>query len=340
MRLPRAILIPKKPSKTLFELSALENIIDLLKAGLSLSQSLNLLESYDDKFVGNIIKRMQKGENAKEVFGDFLPRNIRSYYEALISYLSFGDALELAINTFKKERSLKEQLIKDLAYPLGMLGFSLLGIYFFNIAAFEPLIMSVSQFQSDLSALYIFKNALDIFINIVFGFIALFLLMGLYYKRPSHKVRAYILLVKHLKDSIIKDYLSSRFVMYLSECHKSGLKTKDSISILKSLKSEPLISFIAFHVEEAFLKGKSYDEALSNPFLDKKLAKVINIALLSGKFDVMIENYLKAFRTRFKKCCKKYAKILQIISYVIIGIIIVFVYQILFIPMSAIGGLT
>ena len=45
------------------------------------------------------------------------------------------------------------------------------------------------------------------------------------------------------------------------------------------------------------------------------------------------------FEKRFKKYMNKLSLGIQLTSYILVGIVIIFVYQILFIPMSMIGGL-
>lgn len=329
----------RKSSKIFFNAETLSSLADLLNINISLSEALDIVCTKKEKNIVRIVEdRIKNGEKISEVFADHLRGDIALYFRALINYLSFKDALVLAITTSAKKKAIVEKMVKETVYPLTLMSFSIIGIYLFNAFAFEPLINSVANFSFDKQALFVFKYGLDIVIDLLLFLIVAAGFLFLYFRKKKHHVWLYVRLNRYFPSSMIKEYLSSQFILYLVECHKIGIKTKDSINILKSLKDQPLISFLAYHVDDAFLKGKSFEEAVNNRYLDKNLSMIIRIGIISGKLDVMMTNYLETFIKRFAQYCRIRAKIMQVASYVLIGIIIMFVYQILFIPMSAIGG--
>ena len=317
----------------------LEDLSSLISTNVALKDALLIIkQKRNTKIINEIIYRLDKGDIFEDIIYTYLPNNISVYFKAFMSYLSFENALNITISIINKEKRIKENLAKDLAYPLLMLTVSVVGIYLFNEYGFNPLLNSVSSFSDDLAKVYKFKSFIDILIKSLFIMIIIFLSGVLYFSRRKRLVFAYILLQKYIPNSIIKEYLSSRFVLYFNECTRIGIKTKDSITILKSLKQFPLISFIAYHVNEAFLEGESIENAMKNKYLDYRLSRILKISLYNGKMVRMLESYMDNFEKRFKKKCQNFSKYIQVISYVLIGVIIVFVYQILFIPMSAIGG--
>lgn len=339
MRSIKGILNIRKSSKICFSNEALSALADLLAINIPLSEALFIVsDKKEQSIITSIEKRIKNGERISEVFADHIRGDVALYFRALINYLSFKEAILLAITTSGKKKVIIEKMIKETVYPLALLTFSVIGIYLFNAFAFEPLIQSVASFSPDQQSLYIIKQGLDIMISALLFIIVIAAAAFLYFRRKKHHVWLYVRLNRYFPSSMIKEYLSSQFVLYLVECHKIGVRTKDSIAILKSLKDQPLISFLAYHVDDAFLKGKSYEEAVSNRYLDKNLSAVIKIGITTGKLDIMMANYLETFIKRFSRHCRLWAKILQIISYALIGIIIMFIYQILFIPMSVIGG--
>lgn len=318
----------------------LEILSLLLNVNINLKDSLLIIKNNKNQLIiNNLIYELDLGKNYNQLFRKYLKNDIKEYLTSFLSYLSFKDALKLSLSIANKERYLKNEIIKHLTYPISLMIFSLLGIYLFNSYCFEPLINSFKSFNSDLSHLVDFKNILNIFITIIFIIILIILCLVLIFTKKKRIVFAYSLLQKYLSSSKISEYLSSRFVIYFSECHKVGLKTKDSINILKSLKSEPLISFIAFHIDEALLSGKDMVEAISNPYLDTRLKSFIEIAINTTELNKMLEGYLSQFEMRFKKYTTKMSKMIQIFSYVLIGIVIIFIYQLLFIPMGLLGEL-
>ena len=332
-------LIRSKLKKTLFKQEELEAISGLLNAGLSISDSLCIIKNrYNASIVKDLEQRLDNGELIEKIFIDYLSPEFHNYFKAFISYLSFRDSLSLMISIKTKELNNKERTVKELTYPICLLLAVIVAIILFNGLCFDSLIKTMTVFKTDLSYLIIFKEIIDILVRLMIVIFVIILLMLWYFTRKKRIVYAYILLQKYCPRSMIKEYFSANFITYYLECLKLGIKTKDSINILKSFKHQPLISFIAFHVDEAFLSGKDMKEAMKNPFLDSKVSRFINIAIYSNNIETMLETYLKNFDYRFSRYCRKLSKIIQIFSYVSIAIVIIFIYQILFIPMSIIGG--
>ncbi len=318
----------------------LEGLSELLKTDLSLTDAFSIIKTKrNEKVIDKISERLKNGEMIEVIFKDHITSSLKVTFEAFISYLSFEMTLRLILSIEKEEGGFTKKVKKDLTYPILLLTFSVIGIYLFNSYCFEPLLYSMDQFASDLTDLYLFKDVLDVIITVMFVLILCGLILFLYFHKPKRQVLAYILLERYMKDSLIKEYLTSQFVLFFAECYKIGLKTKDSIDILRHLRSKPLVSFIASNVDRGLLEGKGMAGALDNKYLDERIIRFIKIAMYSGEMEGMLESYLVQFRKRFTKYCAKWAKAIQVASYGMIGLVIIFIYQILFIPMGVLGGL-
>lgn len=338
-QLKKAYSMKKKPSKTYFKLEELEAIAGLLNAGLSINDALCIIKNkYNRLIINELENRLMLGDSIEKIFTDYLNKEYHAYFKAFISYLSFSDSLTLLLSIKAKEVANKEKTLKELTYPLMMLLGVMIAVILFNGFCFDALIDTMSVFRKDLSYLVIFKEIIDILIHLIIVISLIVLLLIIYFTRRKRIVLSYVLLQKYCPRSMIKEYLSSIFITYYLECLKLGIKTKDSIEILKTFKHQPLISFLAFHIDEAFLSGKDMKEAMKNPYLDARLSRFINIAIYSNDIERMLETYLRNFELRFNRYCQHIAKSIQLFSYLTIGIVIIFIYQILFIPMSIIGG--
>lgn len=340
MRLRKVCSKLNKPIVNSFKLSDLETISALLKTNLSLKDSFMIAKNKHNKDIFKlIIERLDNGELIESIFKDYLKDDIKKYFLAFIKYLSFNQSLNLALEISNEEKDFKIRIFKEISYPLFLLAFTVGGIYIFNQYCFDALFNSMNQFGSDINSLYVFKTILDIGINVSLVMMLVLLFGLLFFTRKKRLVMAYILLEKYWPHSMIKEYLSSRFVIYFRACYKVGLKTKETMEILKNIKDQPLISFIAFHIDEAFLKGNSIDDALKNPYIDDKLSSFVRIAMYTSEVEKMLEAYFINFKKRFSKYCQNMSKFIQLTSYLLIGVIVIFIYQILFIPMGIIGGL-
>ena len=331
--------MPKKLIKKFYNCEDIDALIKLLNVGLSLHETLTIIKSPSNKEISRqIIARLNQGELIESVLPNYLKPNLANYFKIFINYLSLKDALSLSLSIIKSENNLKNQIIKDLSYPICLLTFTLIGIYLFNAYCFDGLIGSLNQFDVDFHQLILFKNILDFAINGLMISLLFFLLAFLYFSRPKRLTFAYILMNKYVPEATYKEYLTSRFAIYFNACYKMGIKTKETLNILKAVKSQPLISFIAFHLDEDLLKGEDIEEAVKSPYLDERLSRYIRIARYSDDFGEMLQIYYENFKMRFSYKCKRMSKVIQIASYLLIGVLIIFIYQILFIPMGIIGG--
>ena len=325
--------------KNLLSLDDLEALSTLLVTDMSLNDAFFIIKTKRNESLLEAIKmRLDRGELIEVVLKDHLVKEIKVTFSALINHLSLAKTLELTLALYRKTKVLKDKVQKDLTYPLLLLCFSIVGIYLFNGYCFEPLLLSMSEFSGDVSSLYIFKNVLDLLITIIFLILLLGLSLFLYFFRPKRIVLAYVLLEKYLPTSIIKEYLTSRFVIFYRECYAIGLKTKETIDAMRKMHDEPLIAFIASNIDKTLLEGEEMEKALTIPYLDDKIARFIKIGQHSGALEIMLDGYMVQFYKRFSKWCNDLAKVTQVVSYLMIGLVIIFVYQILFIPMGVLGG--
>ena len=111
-----------------------------------------------------------------------------------------------------------------------------------------------------------------------------------------------------------------------------------SLSILKSLHNKPVVSFLAFHLEDKLLAGESLKDASRQNYFDETLSRFINVAVYTDDFSHVLNNYVILSQNRITAAMKKAANIIQASSYAAIGAIIIFIYQVLFLPMQAISS--
>ena len=325
--------------KKFFSSEDLTALNKLLRVNLPLKDALVIIQTHkNQRNVKAIIARLDKGEMIETIFGDYLSDELSHYFKVFIHYLTLHDALSLSLKIYQTEHELKHHVYKELAYPVCLLTLTLVGIYLFNAYCFEGLMNSLSQFNVDFHELFIFKDVLDVLINTMMVVILVGLLSFMYFSRPKRLVFAYVLLNKYFPKATYKEYLSSRFILYFDACYETGIKTKETIALLKAIKNQPLISFLAFHIDEDLLKGENMEEALRSPYIDERLSRYIKIARYSDDLGAMLKIYYEDFKVRFAHKCQSFSKLIQLSSYILIGIVIIFVYQILFIPMEIIGG--
>mgnify|MGYP003317511332 CR=1 FL=1 len=329
--------------KTLFkkELSIedLSYISELIDSNISLQDSFELLKSNKNKTIfEKIIIDLKQGKMIEEAISGYLPKQINDYIKPLLKSISFSSALALSLEFNQKHSDSKNRIINEIAYPCLLMFVSITVLYLFDIYGMDTIFSMLNSFSSNLSMYqnlrYVFRGIIvGIYYGILLGTLALIILM-----QPKRISLLYIFLSKHFPNSLIITYYSEEFVSLLLTCIDKGCKTKQALQILKDMKTKPIISFLAFHMDESLLAGESLKDAAKSKYYDFSLSRFIKIANYTNDFTNMLSSYVGLARERISKTIKKYTLTIQITTYTFIGIIVIFIYQILFVPMQALAN--
>lgn len=313
---------------------------ELLKTNLPIKSCFSLLKNKSNALIfDDILGKLKKGQMIENIIGEYLPQQIAGYMNNLLKRLSFSKSLELSLSFYNKNKENSKNLQKALAYPLVLLFVSLTAIYLFDNYGVDSILSLMKSLKADVRTFMIFRIILKIFVYVFyFGFIIVSILI-LYFANPKRITLFYILLCRYFPNSLVNTYFTEDFISLFVITLNLGYKTKDAIEILKSIKNKPLVSFLAFHLDEELLNGGTLKEASSQNYFDEVLAKFINIASYSNNFTGILNNYIEMAKQKIKNRMKLYTGILQAVSYFVVGLIVIFIYQVLFLPMQAINAI-
>lgn len=311
---------------------------ELLNTNLPIKTCFNLIENKRNKYIlDKIIEKLDKGLLIEEIILDYLPKDINNYMANLIKRLSFKDSLELALSFVNKNKTNLKTFEKALSYPVLILFASLTALYIFDLYGLDVILNLMKTFNNDISFIISFRIILRIIIYLFyFGFIVISIFLLLFLK-PKRITLFYIFVCRYLPNSIIKTYFTEDFISLFTITLNFGYKTKDALEILKGLKNKPIISFLAFHIDEKLLTGASLKEAALQNYYDDSLVKFISIASYTTNFIGILNNYAYLASEKIKSRMRKYTMSIQFFSYLIVGVVIIFIYQVLFLPMQAIS---
>ncbi len=338
MRLKK-ISLSNKP-KSYIDLLDCEGILTLLISGFSLEQAMNLLENDFNKYVFNNIKdKLNKGEDINSFFHEFVPKQIKNNFKNFISYLPFNNSLKLSLSIYNEEKLQRKKYISKLLYPSLMLIATIIGIYFFIWICFPILLSLMKEFKADMIYAALIQKLVYIFLNILFVFVMIIELLILYYMQSKNQVKGYKLVSKFKYLEVIKLMISNDFARFYQQCTNIGCSTISSIQILKSFDNKPIISFIAKTIDDSLIEGNSFKNAFDSKYLDKGLFRFLNISLYSLNTDKMLEGYIKLNEIKLNNFFKKLTLLIQGFTYSSISIVLIFVYQVLLLPLSIITNL-
>ena len=261
---------------------------------------------------------------------DKLPAGISEYLRPLIKTMTFQSALELSLSFYDKVRENEGKIEKTMLYPFVLLFVSLTALYLFDAYGLDQILEMLKSFKTDLASFTVIRILIRIVVYLFyFGMLAGVCIL-LYFTRNRNITIFYILCCKYLKSGLIQVYFCEEFISLFLICLELGYKTKDSLDILKALHNKPLVSFLAFHLDERLLEGDSLKEASRQPYYDETLSKFINVAVHTNDFERILSDYVQLGRKKIISYMNKLALYIQLSSYVMIGVIIIFIYQILF----------
>ena len=331
--------LKKMFSKKEISIEDLSYISKLIEANIPLNQALDLIKNKKNKYLfDDINASLQNGKMIEDIIPNYLPKQIREYMIPLLKSNSFSSALSLSLEFYDKHKTGENKLLSSIAYPCILLFVSITVLYLFDLYGMDTIFNLLSSFNSNLQIYQNIRLIFKIIINVFYYALLIIVLLLVFFLQPKRITLLYMFMSKHFPNSLINTYYSEEFISLLLICVSRGYKTKQALTILKGMKSKPIVSFLAFHLDEALLEGDSLKDAVKKQYYDISLSRFIKIANYTNDFAAMLDSYTKLARDRINNKMKRYALTIQISTYAFIGIIVIFIYQILFMPMQALSS--
>lgn len=320
-------------------LEDLSYICKLLDTNLSLGQTFELLKNKkNEKVFSEIINKLNDGLMIEDAIKDYLPKQIKDYMLPLLKTLSFNKALSLSLQFYDKHKDSENKLISSIAYPCIIFFITITVMYLFDLYGMDTIFGLISSFDTDLQLYQSIRVVFRIIITFIYyGMLAVVLVL-IVFMQPKRISLLYVFISKYFPNSLINTYYSEEFTSLLLICVNLGYKTKDSLSILMKMKSKPIVAFLAFHMDESLMEGESLKQAAKKNYYDLSLSRFIKIANYTNDFSNMLKAYIDLARDRISKKMKRYTITIQLTTYAFIGVIIIFIYQILFVPMQTLSS--
>lgn len=317
----------------------LSYISKLIDTNLSLQQALQLLKNKSNaKVFNSIIDSLNKGKLIEETIVNYIPKQIKTYMIPLLKTLSFSSSLSLALEFNDKHSNNENRILGAIAYPCILLFITITVLYLFDLYGMDTIFGLLNSFDVDMELYGSMRIVFRVFINIFYYGLLIGILMIIFFIQPKRISLLYVFLSKHFPNSLVNIHYSEEFISLFLVCAEKGYKTKDCLSILKGMKSKPIIAFLAFHMDESLLEGETLKEAAKKNYYDLSLSRFIKIANYTNDLINMLRTYTSLAQEKIKRKIKRYTLTIQLATYAFIGIIVIFIYQILFVPMQALSA--
>lgn len=310
-------------------------IVSLMENGLSLQESMKILKDKTNESIFlSINEHLKHGETLTEFFYLYVPLKYRSYLEGFMKYMTFQEALSTSIDIVSEEEKNQQEIIRGMLYPTLLLIGMICGIFLFNEMILPNMITLMAGFSLDSNS-YMSLQKLIRLLSLLLMVLSVLIIVILYFLLHKRNiVKTYCYISQVFPNSILSQNASEQFAQFFLECMKRNISTQNSLLILSTLKDKPLVSFIASCMDEHLNKGESLQQAIKVTHVEATLLRFFTVALYASDCEGMLKGYLEMVKIRKMNAIKRYSRNVQLFSYSIIGVVLIFVYRILMMPMN------
>lgn len=274
---------------------------------------------------------LSQGTNATDIL---LYEQHGSFFQHLsffINITSLADSITCALCLQKFQNNMKSKLLKESMYPVFIFIFAFLTMLFFQGFVIPQLLLSFDTAQSDTSTMImitIMRFITFAFIIILACIIALCLCMK-FKKLPE------FFYIRIRRFGITKAFVSYQLAGYCKEMERFGLSTRKIFSFLLQVKEN---YFFHACVNDIFLsieQGIDFIEVLESQFdLNEMFCLCYRIGAKSNTLQQTLDDFIKLQEQQFIKQMKRFSMLIQSISYSFVAILVIFVYQIMLVPLQ------
>ncbi|PKM82042.1 MAG: type II secretion system F family protein [Firmicutes bacterium HGW-Firmicutes-14] len=317
------------------------NLAAMLSAGLSITQTLNILSRQAPNKVlriasSRLLADLESGSSLSAAMGKY--RNtFPGIAVTMVEAGELGGFLEETFDNlaiyFKKESELRDKIVTATLYPAIVTGFALviLGVLLnfvlpnfagmFNTAGVE--IPPLTAFLLDLSV-FVKANALLI-LSAVLGLFVLFRVM--LRSGPGKRLRDMVILKLPVIGELSAKVATSRFSRTLSTLLRSGVPILQALGIVHRLTGNSVISESILKAGEAMEKGESMSAPLAESnVLAPMVTQMIAIGEETGTLEEMLAKISNIYDEEIERAVKRLTSVLEpaiiIVLSVAVGIIL------------------
>lgn len=326
---------PKRRSKRKLSKETLAGITALMNNGFSLPQAMTILNDRSSAAVFDEIReRLEKGEEIASFLCDYVPRTYARYLAGFLQYMPFYSALDLSLQLADSDDRNQNELLKGLLYPVLMMTGMLMAAAAFSLTILPAMISLLEGFRLEDQSYVWMKDFIPAAAIAILVLIALAGITVLIAVQPKYIVRSYCFLLRFFRDSLPVQIASRSFTRFFLECVRQKLSTIQCMDILKKLPNRPVVSYIASQLDLAMKQGISLEEASNTELLESSLSRFMKTAVYSSDCERMLEGYLEMTKARTAVQISRFSRIVQLVSYLMIGVMIVLMYRLLMMPMN------
>lgn len=304
----------RKSSKSY--LRTLDEITYLAKSGLKINEI--------EQFLGVSIN-----EYNFEFFNTYFKKYINLYKHLnnieLIAYITFNEKLK---------SDLLSTFLKKIIYPLLLIIFAFITLLTFKISVL-PLFESLSD-QNFLPIINLFfYTSVTLFVIVFF-----FIMVTIYvFNKPTYFIILYYRFYRFRLFKIIELYYICILSHLLISFDNEGLSTFQTFELINKFKGNTIISNLAYFVSADLAQGSGFETSIRNMHINENFINIIIMGMKTQNYNKLLSQYNKKMIKDILDEINILSKALLFMAYVYIGMIVIFLYKILSLPISIINNI-
>ncbi|HCK88595.1 MAG TPA: hypothetical protein DHW39_07275 [Erysipelotrichaceae bacterium] len=330
----------KKRRKILLDEQTCSGIAVLMENGMTLQDAMNVIEDRRNADAFTLVReRLAKGEQLASFFPSLLPRGLGNVMDGFLQVLPFHQALSLSMTVMANEKQIRQKIIRQMLYPILMMCGTLAGICLFSSFVLPRMISLLASFHVTEGGLDGVRFLIQTVSAVLFVLFLAGSLLAVFCTRPKRIRKTYLFLAAHYRGILMIRHASEDFSRYYLECVRRNISTINTLHLLQNLEGKPLVGLIAEEMDRMLSHGSDFETAVSAIDVDPSLSRFLRTAFHASQCEKMLEGYLQMSSLRTETLIRRFSSAVQLLSYAVIGVMIVFVYLVMLMPMKMMRNL-
>lgn len=252
-----------------------------------------------------------------------------------VDSINLIDMLYIQVYQEKLKKKLHQQSMQQFLYPFVLMLFYIALVFFYRMIFSQELSALIASMQQDTIMIRRLNRIVNVHVGFIFFLFVLVVVFYIIYRQKD----LYILLLVRLnsikKHNILTKISSYQFVQYFNLFYRKGVDTKHILNLLR-LRSFPVsCRWLAYHLEQSFQQGKSWQVA----YLDPNLLLFMYESGSKAKIEENFARYLHFTESVLSLKLKRLSLLFKgFVFFLLIQIIFIY-YQSLYLPLSILEGL-
>ena len=330
----------KKRRKILLDEQTCSGIAVLMENGMTLQDAMNVIEDRRNADAFTLVReRLAKGEQLASFFPSLLTRGLGNVMDGFLQVLPFHQALSLSMTVMANEKQIRQKIIRQMLYPILMMCGTLAGICLFSSFVLPRMISLLASFHVTEGGLDGVRILIQTVSAVLFVLFLAGSLLAVFCTRPKRIRKTYLFLAAHNRGILMIRHASEDFSRYYLECVRRNISTINTLHLLQNLEGKPLVGLIAEEMDRMLSHGSDFETAVSAIDVDPSLSRFLRTAFHASQCEKMLEGYLQMSSLRTETLIRRFSSAVQLLSYAVIGVMIVFVYLVMLMPMKMMQNL-